>query len=594
MLHKIELNKGRPTSAAAIRITWLAAIVAAPTAVAFDPLNGDYTRADPLDVRIASYNHNRNFIEDPTRDAAFDRILTTLDPDIICFQEFTVATSAAELAGRLNVVLPIGGAGWHVHLGLLDGVRTAIASRYPLSLTAVDTVPASSTRGVNMAIVELPNADYAADLYILGVHFKCCGNAGSSEDLRRQASADAIANWLGDARGLVRPSGDQVALPIDTPMIVLGDFNLVGGPQPENTLLTGDIQDEATYGPDVSGDWDDSDITDLAPADPFTGDTFTWQGNGQFPPSNLDRMMFTDSVVTVANSFVLNTDTMTAPALAAAGLLAGDTLPESSTDHLPIVMDLRLGGTPCTSHPECDDGDFCTGVEQCVDQTCRSGDDPCPGRLCDEDADVCVDVALGDPWINELHYDNAGTDTGEFVEIAGPAGACLSDWRVVGYNGSTGLTYGTIDLTGLLPDQQGCMGTLSCDFVPMQNGSPDGLALVDPEGMVVEFLSYEGSFTASNGPASGMTSLDIGVSEPSDTLEGYSLQRAGTGVQGSDFVWLPAAPHTRGLGNTDQTFNGCAAAVPAASGLGMALMTILLLLATARILSRVHHEYRSG
>ncbi len=125
-------------------------------------------------------------------------------------------------------------------------------------------------------------------------------------------------------------------------MIALGDFNLVGGPQPETTFITGDIQDQGTYGPPVKGDWDVTDLTNLMPADPFTGATFTWQGSQSFPPSALDRFFFTDSVVTVANSFVLNTDTMTPAALNAAGLQAGDTLRENTSDHLPIVMDLDL------------------------------------------------------------------------------------------------------------------------------------------------------------------------------------------------------------------------------------------------------------
>ena len=47
----------------------------------------------------------------------------------------------------------------------------------------------------------------------------------------------------------------------------------------------------------------------------------------------------------------------------------------------------------------------------------------------------------------------------------------------------------------------------------IQNGSPDGLALVDGDGTVLEFLSYEGAMTrAPAGPPPGMTSTDIGVS----------------------------------------------------------------------------------
>jgi len=41
-----------------------------------------------------------------------------------------------------------------------------------------------------------------------------------------------------------------VQLPPGTAITVLGDLNLVGGTQPLDTLLTGDIQDNARYGPD--------------------------------------------------------------------------------------------------------------------------------------------------------------------------------------------------------------------------------------------------------------------------------------------------------------------------------------------------------
>ena len=43
--------------------------------------------------------------------------------------------------------------------------------------------------------------------------------------------------------------------------------------------------------------------------------------------------------------------------------------------------------------------------------------------------------------------------------------------------------------------------------------SPDGIALVERLGQVVEFLSYEGVFAATSGPAAGMTSSDIGASQ---------------------------------------------------------------------------------
>jgi endonuclease/exonuclease/phosphatase family metal-dependent hydrolase len=328
---------------------------------ALNPLTGDYSKDNPLDIRIMAYNTEGNFIADANADPEFNRILVALQPDIISFEEIPSSLTTTIIASRLNTIMPIGGAGWQVHPGLLAGTRDVIASRFPLTLRRTDTIPVASTRGVTIALVDLPNATYPLDVYVLSVHLKCCGSAGGSEDALRRRSADAIANWLGDARGAVRPSGNNIVLPANTPMIVLGDFNMVGGPQPENTLLTGNIQDEATFGVDVKGDWDVSDMTNLNPLDPFTGNNFTWQGSSSFAPSALDRFMVSDSAFTVAAKFILNTNTMNSAALAAAGLQAGDTLPANASDHLPIVVDLRIVN-PCAvdgdndGTPDCTDG----------------------------------------------------------------------------------------------------------------------------------------------------------------------------------------------------------------------------------------------
>lgn len=159
----------------------------------------------------------------------------------------------------------------------------------------------------------------------------------------------------------------------------------------------------------------------------------------------------------------------------------------------------------------------------------------------------------GGVWINEFHYDNASTDTGEFIEIAGPAGLSVSGWQLVGYNGNGGTVYQTINLSGVIPEQQNQYGTLAFDFTGLQNGAPDGIALIDNTGAVVEFISYEGTLTATSGPASGMTSTDVGVSETTSTPVGHSIQRSGIGASGSDFVWNSPAQNTRGSINTGQT-----------------------------------------
>ena len=171
----------------------------------------------------------------------------------------------------------------------------------------------------------------------------------------------------------------------------------------------------------------------------------------------------------------------------------------------------------------------------------------------------------GTPWINELHYDNGGGDVGEFVEVAGPAGLDLSGYELVGYNGNGGVTYHTEPLTGTLADQGGCVGSLAFAIAGLQNGGPDGLALVAPGGAVLQFLSYEGSFAAANGPALGLTSVDIGVLEDSSTTSGQSLQLTGSGAASGDFTWQAPQAETPGGPNAGQAFvGGCTSACGAA------------------------------
>lgn len=170
--------------------------------------------------------------------------------------------------------------------------------------------------------------------------------------------------------------------------------------------------------------------------------------------------------------------------------------------------------------------------------------------------DAC-EMTSDNIWINEIHYDNTGLDANEGVEIAGIAGTDLTGWKVVLYNGSNSSVYATLNLSGTIPNQQGGFGTLwfgrSTDG--FQNGAPDGLALVKTDNTVVQFLSYEGSFTAANGPAVGMMSIDIGVSEIGSEPLGWSLQLQGTGNKYSDFTWTGPITNTYNAVNTNQTFN---------------------------------------
>jgi DNA/RNA endonuclease G (NUC1)/PKD repeat protein len=145
----------------------------------------------------------------------------------------------------------------------------------------------------------------------------------------------------------------------------------------------------------------------------------------------------------------------------------------------------------------------------------------------------------------EIHYDNTGTDAGEAIEVSGPAGMDVTGWQVILYNGTGGASYDTKTLSGTIPATCGARGVLVINYPVngIQNGSPDGMALIDASGAVVEFLSYEGTFAATNGPANGLTSTDIGASEAGTEPIGGSLQRS------ADGVWTKSLTNTFGTCN---------------------------------------------
>lgn len=163
-------------------------------------------------------------------------------------------------------------------------------------------------------------------------------------------------------------------------------------------------------------------------------------------------------------------------------------------------------------------------------------------------------------WINELHYDNASTDVGEFIEIVieNPGNYSLSDFSVYLYNGSNGTTYGNEAVNNFTAGSTvGNFTIYTWYHAGIQNGAPDGLALVY-QGAVIstQFLSYEGTLTATDGPANGLTSVDMGVEETSSTPIGESLQLSGSGSTYPDFVWNPPATETPGNENNGQTLGG--------------------------------------
>src|SRR5919106_777429 len=142
--------------------------------------------------------------------------------------------------------------------------------------------------------------------------------------------------------------------------------------------------------------------------------------------------------------------------------------------------------------------------------------------------------------VNEIDYDQPGTDDAEFVEIKNVSGASVSlaghSLSLVNGTGGGASVYQTIDLPGtsLGPGDHFVVcanpaATANCDLdvTPetnlIQNGAPDAVAIV-LGGTVVDSVSYEGDTGAPYTEGSGAGLLD----DPADVAQGISRLPDGT------------------------------------------------------------------
>lgn len=185
------------------------------------------------------------------------------------------------------------------------------------------------------------------------------------------------------------------------------------------------------------------------------------------------------------------------------------------------------------------------------------------GTVPQTNATTLISASLPNAWINEFHYDNAGTDANEFVEVVIPnaytTSVELSKFSVVLYNGNGGTVYDTKSLStftkGSVDTANGfTYYSYAYPTDGIQNGSPDGIALGYNTNLI-QFLSYEGAFTGVGGIANGVTSTDIGISETGTTPTGSSLGLTGPGNKYSDFAWTTFnSTATRGFIDGGQSY----------------------------------------
>jgi predicted extracellular nuclease len=181
--------------------------------------------------------------------------------------------------------------------------------------------------------------------------------------------------------------------------------------------------------------------------------------------------------------------------------------------------------------------------------------------------------------INEIDYDQVGTDTAEFIELfnTGTSTVSLDNFSIMLINGTNSSSYRNIDLSGFNIAADGffviCSDTTAvanCNYSFttsdswLQNGSPDAVGLYESDSLI-DSLSYEGAllvFTEGSVLTLSDNNVDI-----------VSLSRISNGFDSNDNAAdfqlgciTPGSSNIAGTGNCSTTAVS-AVPVPAAAWL---------------------------
>jgi len=269
-------------------------------------------------VRVVSYNSERDNLFDATLKDAYSRIFKALNPTIIGFQELYNHT-AQEAAALIEKFLPSGeGEQWY---SAKQGSDIIVVSRFP--------VDQSFYIDGNGAFLINLQEKFGKDLLFVNAHTPCCSNNDG-----RQKEIDAFMAFIRDAK----EEGGVLTLKDKTPIVIVGDMNMVGYRQQLLTLVTGDIVNTSIYGEKFAPDWDSTYLMDSKSPTTNMPSTFTWYNEGSsFAPGRLDFIVFTNSVIELKNNFVLFTNALPQDSLAKYNLVYNDVT--RASDHLPHVAD---------------------------------------------------------------------------------------------------------------------------------------------------------------------------------------------------------------------------------------------------------------
>jgi hypothetical protein len=279
----------------------------------------DFERTDASHLRLVSHNVNRRHFH-PEKKDAFTRNYRALQPDLLLLEEAYEGTAEEILAYFKPALPPARSDKWYAYKAGAEA--TVLLSPYP----ARKVIPLGNSAAY---LLQLPG-EKEPELALIALSMPCC-----RQDSARQAEADLIMAFVRD----LRTSGGEQDVPPGTPIMLVGDANLVGANKQYLTLLEGAIQNEIPYGPVFAPDWDGTALTDLHPVHFQRPFSFTWRGSSFFP-GRLDYVFYTDSVLEIGRRFIFDTLGLPSATLEKYNLREMDA--PNTYKHLPLVVDIIL------------------------------------------------------------------------------------------------------------------------------------------------------------------------------------------------------------------------------------------------------------
>ena len=257
----------------------------------------DFDLGDSKGFRIASQNTLHSGLSDPKRQDKFKRLFAAVNADVYCFQEewdrnkFDEGVAKAVPGGdSINTH-------WHSNC--------AIATKHELTPLELD---------LDRAAAALVTTDNGKSVVVISCHFKCCGYAGSQEDDLRIQQGKQLVGQI--KRLKVGEFGNEAK---DAPVVLIGDYNLVGSRKPLDVFNSAGLKDVLCRAVD--------------------GSAYTWRGlkpDESFWPGRLDLVIVSGGLD--GKGYVMDTGRMTEEQLKAMELREDDSL---ASDHLMSVVEIN-------------------------------------------------------------------------------------------------------------------------------------------------------------------------------------------------------------------------------------------------------------